>query len=474
VPSPWIAWLVAATFFMENLDATIITTALPAMAQSFGVEPSHMSIGMSAYMLALAVGIPASGWLADRYGPRHVFAAAIAIFTLSSVWCGLSDSLGGFTAARVAQGLGGAMMVPVGRLVVLRGTRKADLIRAIATITWPGLAAPVLGPPLGGFIATHWGWHWIFFINIPLGLIALAAAWLLIRDGASEQSRRLDIPGFVLSAIGFTALMLGMEWASHTPFEAVQVFAALAIGVGVLAWACRHLLRSTAPLVNLAPFRIQTFAVTVGGGSLFRVAIGSAPFLLPLMFQLALGLSAVDAGLLMLALFAGNLLVKPATTGILRRWGFKRVILVNGLMVAAGFAVCAAFTPQTPLPWIAVVLFISGMNRSMQFTALNTLAFADIPPARMSDASTLSSMFQQFNAGMGIAFGALALSLAGHALGDPGGGPAGSIVTLATFRWALLLSAALTVLALADALRLPADAGGQVSGHARRRDGPAT
>lgn len=461
----WIPLLVAATFFMENLDATVITTALPAMAQSFGVPPSRLSIGMSAYMLALAVGIPASGWLADRFGPRRMFSLAIVVFTLSSVGCGLAESLGGFTAARAAQGLGGALMVPVGRLVVLRNTSRRDLVRAIATITWPGLAAPVLGPPVGGFIATHWSWHWIFWLNVPLGLLALWAARRLIHDGPSGGTRPFDLRGFALAAVGCSLLMLGLEWASQTPFDRARVAGALAAGAAALLLAWRHLGRSPAPLLSLAPLRLRTFAVTVAGGSLFRTAIGSAPFLLPLMFQLALGFSAVDAGLMLLALFAGNLLIKPATTPMLRRWGFKRLIIGNGLLVAAGFAACAAFTADTPRLLIAAVLFVCGVNRSVQFTALNTLAFADVAKPQMSDASTLSSMLQQMNAGMGIAMGALALALAGWGLGESGGQP-----SLAAFRWALALPAALSLLAIVDAIRLPADAGALVSGH-RRRDG---
>ncbi|KAF1022912.1 MAG: putative transport protein HsrA [Paracidovorax wautersii] len=436
---------------MENLDATIITTALPAMAQSFGVEPARLSIGLSAYLLAIAVGIPASGWLADRFGPRRMFTLAIVVFTLSSIWCGLSGSLASSTAARVLQGLGGALMVPVGRLVVLRTTAKKDLVRAIATITWPGLAAPVLGPALGGWIATHWGWHWIFFLNVPLGLLALWAARRLIHEGPTAQVRRFDGWGFGLTAVGCSLLMLGVEWASHRPVN------------GLLALAWRHFQRSPAPLLSLEPLRVPTFAVTVVGGSLFRIALGSAPFLLPLMFQLALGFSAVDAGLMLLALFAGNLLIKPATTPMLRRWGFRRLLLGNGLLVAAGFAACAAFTRETPVALIAAVLFVCGVNRSIQFTALNTLAFADIAQPRMSDASTLTSMLQQFNTGLGIAVGALALSVAAWLLGADDAGAAS--LPPAAFRWALAASSGLALLALLDARRLPADAGAHVSGH---------
>jgi EmrB/QacA subfamily drug resistance transporter len=457
--SRWVPFLVAAAFFMEMLDATVISTALPAMGESFGVEPARLSIGISAYMLALAVFIPISGWLADRWGPRRVFASAVVVFTVASVLCGLSQSLGQFTAARVLQGIGGAMMVPVGRLVVLRGTAKKDLVRAIATITWPGLAAPVIGPPVGAFITTWLGWHWIFFLNLPLGLVALFFTFKLIH-GAPEGARPFDVTGFFASGLSFSALMLGLEFASD-PHAADGLSPVLvAAGLIGLAGTVRHLRRTASPLIDLSALRIPTFAVTLAGGSLFRISIGSAPFLLPLMFQLALGMSAVASGSLLLALFAGNLAIKPATTTIIRRFGFRRVLLVNGLLVVLGSLGCALLSPSTPVAAIAVLVFFCGVCRSMQFSAFNTLGFAEVPHAQMSGATTLFSVFQQMNAGMGIAFGALALHAAQWLFGRAGGTP-----TLSDFRIAFVLVALLALLAMIDSWRLPRDAGAEVSGH---------
>ena len=453
-----IAFLVAAAFFMENLDATVITTAVPAMAQSFGVLPVNLSIGISAYLLALAVFIPMSGWVADRFGPRSVFAGAVLLFTLASVACGLAQSLPVFVAARIVQGIGGALMVPVGRLVVLRSTPKSGLVKAIATITWPGLAAPVLGPPLGGWIASTWSWHWIFFLNVPLGAIAivLALRWI---DDAPGKLRPFDWTGFAASGFGLAALMYGLELMSHTPIDWLFAGALAAGGAASLGFALWHLRRTAHPLVDLSAFGVQTFRVSVFGGSLFRIAISSAPFLLPLMFQLAFGFSMVASGFMMLAMFGGNLGMKPATSFVMRRLGFRGTLLFNGLLVALGFAALMAFSADTPVAVMAAVLVLSGMCRSMQFTAINTLAFCDTTPAQTSGATTLFSMFQQASAGVGIAFGAIGLSIAerftGHA-GAPG---------VQDFRIAFGLVTAVALLALVDALTLPKDAGSRVSGH---------
>ena len=456
----WVPFVVAATFFMENLDATIITAVLPQMAQSFDVAPARLSVGISAYLLALAVFIPISGWMADRYGPRRVFGAAIVIFTFASLLCGLCTGLTQFTLARLLQGLGGAMMVPVGRLVVLRQTEKKNLMGAIAILTWPGLAAPIVGPPVGALITEYLSWHWIFFINIPLGVIALVVALKLIR-GPGNGKRPLDVPGFIASAVGFSTLMFGLELASQTPLNLPATCASLLVGVAALTWAVRHMRRAAHPLVDLSVLSVPTFALTARGGSLFRIAISTAPFLTPLMLQLGFGFSSVTTGWMLLALFAGNLVMKPGTSWAMRSFGFRGVLLGNGVLVALGFAACAAMTSNTPLALIAVVLFIGGLTRSMQFTALNTIGFADVTPGQMSGASTLFSVLQQMATGIGIAFGAMALRLGALITGHEGN------PTAADFRIAFIAVVCLVVLALADSLRLSKDAGAAVSGHAK-------
>ena len=288
-----IALTVAGAFFMENLDGTVIATALPQMARSFGTSPINLSVGMTAYILALAVFIPISGWTADRFGSRSVFGAAIVVFTLTSLLCGASNGVWSFTAARVAQGIGGAMMVPVGRLVVLRSTEKQHLMRAMAYITWPGLAAPVIGPPVGGFITTYANWRWVFWLNLPLGVLALVLVAILFRNESGRQRRPFDAIGFVLSGIALPSLMNGLNLAARPQAQWGVTTAVLVGSLLFAALAVRHFRRTDNPLVDLAALRLPTFSVTVWAGSLFRIAIGSIPFLVPLLLQVAFGLSAL-------------------------------------------------------------------------------------------------------------------------------------------------------------------------------------
>lgn len=412
--SLWIALLVAGTFFMENLDGTVIATALPDMAKTFGRAPVDLNVGMSAYLLTLAVFIPISGWVADRFGPRSVFATAVAVFTLASIACGLSDSLPVFIAMRILQGVGGAMMVPVGRLVVLKNTPKPKLMNAIATITWPGLVAPVLGPPLGGAITTYASWRWIFYLNIPLGLVAFALALWLVPKRRSDNTRQFDWFGFIASGLGFLSLMYGAELLGQAgALSWGPVLGFLVVGVILGGFAVRHFRRTAEPMIDLHALSYPSFAVTIWGGSLFRISISVIPFLLPLMFQLGFGMDAFHSGLLVLAVFAGNLLMKPGVSAVLRYVGFKNVLVYNGLLNAVTLLLCGFLTPATPIALIVFLLFVGGMSRSLQFTALNTIAFSDVPQPRMNGASTLFSTAMQLSSGLGIAIGAVALRAGG-------------------------------------------------------------
>ncbi|NWC92470.1 MULTISPECIES: MFS transporter [unclassified Pseudomonas] len=454
--STLIALLVAVTFFMENLDATVIATALPDIARTFGVGAVDVNIGMSAYMLAVAVFIPISGWLADRFGSRLVFGSAIVLFSLSSLLCGWSDSLQTFVAARVLQGISGAMMVPVGRLAVLRTTEKKDLVRAISFITWPGLVAPILGPPVGGFIVTHASWPWIFYLNLPLGLLTLIATWVLIPKHDEVDTRAFDFRGFLLVGVASAALLYGVELLGQSRGSLVQGLLLSGAGLMLGGFAWRHMRRQAQPLLALAVVSVRTFSVCLCGGSIFRVAISTLPFLLPLMFQLAFGLSAFDAGLLVLAVFAGNLAMKPFTTSVMQRWGFRPVLMINGILGVLAIAACALLDPRMSWALILFILFVGGLSRSMQFTLFNTLGFADIPKAQMSDASTLFSMFFQLSMAMGVAIGALLLRFAMNLHGNTG--QAATADFQLTFLWVAVIAG----VALLDNLRLPPRAGESV------------
>ena len=453
--------LVAGVFFMEMLDGTVIATALPRMGRTFGVSAVELNIGVTSYLLALAVFIPISGWIAQRFGARGVFASAITLFTAASLLCGLSGGLWSFTAARVLQGIGGAAMVPVGRLIVLRMTDKRHLVKAIGTIVWPGLIAPVLGPPLGGFLVVHLSWPWIFYVNVPLGIAAVALALTLVPGDPPIAARRpLDVIGFLLSGGALGLLVYGFDAFGNGHQSVSAALATMGAGLALGVAGVRHLRRHPTPLLDLSPLAIPTFAVVVWGGSLLRIALGALPFLLPLLFQLAFGLDPLTSGLLVLFVFAGNLGMKIFTTRILRRFGFRSVMIGNGVLAALAIGVCGFLTPATPYWLIALILFLGGAFRSMQFTTLSTIQFADIPAERMGDANTLSSMLQQLMLGLGVTAGAALLNASAWAHGRSAGAPA-----LADFHVAFFAVGFIALLGLIDSLRLDRAAGRHVSGH---------
>jgi EmrB/QacA subfamily drug resistance transporter len=455
--SRWLPYIVAATFFMEYLDSTIVATALPRMAQSFGVGVNELSLGMTAYMLALAVFIPISGWIADRYGSRSVYASAIVVFTVASLLCGLCNGTASFTAARVLQGIGGAMMVPVGRLIVVRNTEKSRLMAAISTITWPAIAAPVIGPPLGGFITTYASWRWIFLINLPLGIAVLAVVFLLVKNEHGEGGKPLDWAGFLLSGLALTAVMYGTELASQEDAPVGFALGLIAAGVvlGYLVWWQSR--RISHPLIDYSTLKVPTYSVTVITGSVSRIGIGAVPYLMPLLFQIGFGLNAFQSGLLLLASAVGNFGMKALTTPILSRYGFRKVAIVNIALAGVFILACGWLTPSTPLALSLAVVFLYGVTRSMQFSTLATLAYADIPPRQMSTASTLWSAAQQMTIGMGIAFGALALRAGSWLHGGAVAG--GAQFSLADFRFAFICAGVLTFVSVLGYAGLAHDAG---------------
>ncbi|MGK3111673.1 MFS transporter [Candidatus Pantoea formicae] len=451
--TPLLALLVAVTFFMENLDATVITTAIPQMARDFAASPVALNVGVSAYLLAVAVGIPMSGWLAERFGARTVFASAILIFTLASVMCGISDTLPMFTLSRILQGIGGAMMVPVGRMVVLRVTEKKDMVKTIAFITWPGLIAPVLGPPLGGLIVTYGHWPWIFWLNIPLGILAIIATGYLVPQFKAEQRRPFDVRGFMLTATACTALIIALEVLGQMHLNLGIPLLLLGILCSVLAY--HHSFRHPQPLLPFNTLTISTFRNAAVGGSLFRASINAVPFLLPLLFQLGFGWSAAQAGTMVLWVFAGNLAMKPATTWLMKRWGFRQVLMINGVISLATMLGCMLLSPSLGYFAIATILFVGGLSRSLQFSCYNSLGFADVPQAKMGDASVMFSIFFQFSMSAGIALAALFLrgSMLWHEH---------STITQSDIRIAFAGVALLVLMSLFDVWRLEKNAGSQV------------
>ncbi|EPK3300469.1 MFS transporter [Klebsiella pneumoniae] len=453
------ALLVAGAFFMEFLDGTVIATALPDMARDFGVTAVELNIGISAYLITLAVLIPASGWIADRFGARAIFTLALAIFTLASVFCGLSTEVHIFVAMRILQGVGGALMVPVGRLAVLRTTPKHQLIKAIATLTWPALVAPIIGPPLGGFITRYASWHWIFFINVPLGLAAIILSLRIIPDIRETERRSFDLSGFITTSVAMVSLVTAMERLGDRQPQIWPTLALAALGFGCLLYSIRHFRRAAAPMVRLDALQVPTFRVTMYGGSLFRASISAVPFLLPLLFKVGFGMDPFHSGLLVLAVFVGNLTIKPATTPLIRWLGFRRLLLINGALNVCSLLACALLTPQTPVWAIILILYLGGVFRSIQFTGVSTLAFADVPAAQMSDANTLFSTASQLAVGLGITLGAIGIRL-GEQVGDwlhltelPG----------ISFRLSFVFIALICLVGMIDSLHLAKTAGSSVS-----------
>jgi EmrB/QacA subfamily drug resistance transporter len=456
-----VALVVAVSFFMQILDGTIVATSLPQMATSFGVQPVAMSIGITVYMLTMAAFIPLSGWLGDRYGARRVFLTSIAVFTTASLFCGLSGGLAQFVIARAIQGAGSALMTPVGRIIVLKNARKSELVQAIALITWPALTAPVVGPVLGGFITTYASWHWNFLINIPIGIVGMALVLRFVPEQREENPGRLDVVGFILSAAGLTFLLAALELSVKWNGGLLPILAMLGAGIVLSFMATRHFLKIENPLLDLSAFKVQTFSMsTLSAGTACRVAINATPFLLPLLFQLGFGLSSIAAGTYLLVYFLGNLGMKTVTTPLLAKLGFRAVLSFNGLIAAFSIIACGFFTSNTPQVVIYAVLFVAGLSRSMEFTALNTLAFADINPAQRSSASTLSSMLQQVSMLLGVAVAAAVLnvSTALHGAGNP---------ALTDFRWAFVLIGIIGIVSSLRFLQLHPEAGAEVSGHRR-------
>jgi EmrB/QacA subfamily drug resistance transporter len=448
--------IIAVALFMENMDSTVISTSLPAIAGDIGANPLALKLAVTSYLLSLAIFIPGSGWTADRFGARTVFRAAIAVFVLGSIGCALSSSLTDFVIARIVQGIGGAMMTPVGRMVLVRTISKRDLVGAMVWVTTPALVGPVLGPPIGGFITTYATWHWIFIINVPIGLLGILLATRYIPDVRGEDDERFDIVGMVLAGLGIGGMAFGLSVLGLN-FLPWTIVAALVFG-GACFFAAylAHARRVDNPALDLSLFRIPTFFASVCGGFIFRLGLGALPFLLPLMLQIGFGMTPFQSGMITFATALGAMGMKWATANILRRFGFRNILVVNSIISAAFLAVCAGFTSTTPVGVMMLLLFVGGFFRSLQFTSINTIAYADVEPRRVGRATALVSVAQQLAVSSGVAIGALAVELTVYLKGS-------NTLQAADFPPAFLVVAAISALSVVIFAGLPPEAGAEMA-----------
>jgi EmrB/QacA subfamily drug resistance transporter len=458
--------IVAVSLFMENMDSTVIATSLPAIARDIGSNPLALKLAVTSYLLSLAIFIPASGWTADRFGARNVFRVAIAVFVLGSIGCALSHSLENFVIARVFQGMGGAMMTPVGRLIVVRSINKELLLNAMSLLTIPALIGPICGPPLGGFITTYASWHWIFIINVPIGLIGIALATRFIPDVRTEYPYPFDLTGFILSGIGIGGLAFGLS-VLGLEFLPDSVVAAL-LGVGAVSSIAyvAYARRAPAPVLDLNLLKLPTFRASIFGGFIFRLGIGAMPFLLPLLLQIGFDLTPFQSGLITFTSAVGSLFMKAAAVSVLKRLGYRNVLLYNTLISAIFLAACAIFKPGIPFALMITILFIGGFFRSLQFTSINTIAYAEVEPPLMSRATSMVAAAQQISLSTGVAVGALVVETTlrfkhGTTMGAADFPPAFLVVSLLTATAALIF------------VRLPLDAGAELAGRVAAARAPA-
>jgi len=449
--------IVATALFMENMDSTVIATSLPAIAADIGTSPLTLKLAITSYLLSLAVFIPASGWTADRFGARMVFSLAVAVFIIGSIGCALSGSVTDFVIARIVQGMGGAMMTPVGRLVLLRSIDKSALVNAMAWVTVPALVGPVIGPPLGGFITTYFSWHWIFLINIPIGLLGIFMAMRYIDPIRSKDPERFDLYGLVLAGIGVGGIAFGLSVAGLNLLPWTIVAALVAVGSISMTLYVIHARRTASPVLDFTLLRLPTLRASIVGGFLFRLGIGALPFLLPLLMQVGFGLSPFRSGLVTFASAVGAMGMKTLAARIIKTFGFRNIMVVNAVISSAFLAACALFTVTTPLLLIMIILVVGGFFRSLQFTAINTVAYAEVEPAQMSRATTLVSVNQQLAISTGVALGAFSVEstmVVRHV----------QELTAAEFAPAFMVVAIISAVSAYFFYQMPIDAGHQVSG----------
>jgi EmrB/QacA subfamily drug resistance transporter len=455
-PDRIVPLIIAVALFMENMDSTVIATSLPAIATDIGTSPLALKLAVTSYLVSLAVFIPASGWTADRFGARTVFRAAIGVFILGSIGCAISGSLTDFVMARIVQGMGGAMMTPVGRMVLVRTIAKRDLVNAMAWVTVPALIGPVIGPPVGGFITTYASWHWIFLINVPIGLAGIVLATRFIADVRAEKHAPFDTLGMVLAGLGIAGVAFGLSVLGLNFLPWTVVAALIGGGAVFISAYLVHARRTPHPVLDLTLFRIPTFRASVLGGFVFRVGVGALPFLLPLLLQVGFGMTPFQSGLITFASAVGAMTMKVAAAHILRHFGFRSILLTNAVISAGFLGACATFTAHTPVFLMLLLLLVGGFFRSLQFTSINTLAYAEVEPANVGRATAMVSVVQQLALSTGVAFGALAVEITMQLRGE-------GVLQASDFPPAFLAIGAISALSALIFLRLEPDAGAELA-----------
>ena len=449
--------ILAVALFMEQMDSTVIATSLPAIAADIGTDPIALKLALTAYFVALAIFIPISGWMADRFGAKNIFRLAIFVFMLGSLACSFSFSLETFVVSRFFQGIGSSMMTPVGRLLLVRSTPRSELVSAMAWLTVPALVAPVTGPLIGGFLTTYLSWHWIFWINIPIGIVGIIVAGLFLSVPDARNPRPVDMVGFVLAGIAFAGCVFGLSVVSLPALPIIYGYLTIAIGVTAGILYLLHARRTKFPLLDPALLRHRLFRSSITGGSLFRIGVGAVPFLLPLMLQLGFGLNPFQSGAITFVSAIGAIMSKFIAERVFARFGFPRVLgfaaLFGGLLIAAQ----GLFSSDTPVPAMMAVLLAGGILRSVFFTGSNALGYADVDDEEASQATAIVAVAQQLSVAFGVAVAGAILEISTRLHGGE--------LTLLDFQIAFFVVGGLSVLAGVVYIRLPADAGSNVSGH---------
>lgn len=449
--------ILAVALFMEQMDSTVISTSLPAIAADLGVGPITLKLALTAYMVSLATFIPLSGWMADRFGAKRVFRFAILVFVTGSILCAVSGSLVAFVVSRFLQGMGGAMMTPVARLVLVRSTSRSELVSAMALLTIPALVGPLAGPPLGGFITTYFSWHWIFLINVPVGIVGYILSGIYLPEINAAAPPPLDWAGFFLSAIAASGTMFGLSVISLPALPPIIGIVATVVGLVCGALYVRHARRHPAPLLDLKLFEDSAFRAAAIGGTLFRISVGAVPFLMPLMLQVGFGLSPFQSGLVTFTGAIGAITTKFLAKRVLTVAGFRTTLIVASICGAALTFVNGLFTPATPFWFMAGVLLVAGFARSFFFTSVNALSFADISDEDASKATSMSAVLQQMSLALGIAVAGSILEVGTLATASP--------LTLWHFQIAFMIISAVTLTAVIPFIAMAKNAGASVSGH---------